>query len=168
MYADTCFVLPRTHQWLGLTSREQLMSPKCSKHQLMNFAKMLVAWWTNKKYSVLIWYIDIDRYIDICPIRPILSRCLTHLVVHMLNVTHLSAECRKVFWAYQMRKEKKSGFMFSYNYPLDFSVCCSLQFVTVATNRDPIKELIVSFIFHAIYSLIPLAKNSVTTNHVIS
>ena len=44
MYADTCFVLPRTHQWLGLTSREQLMSPKCSKHQLMNFAKMLVAW----------------------------------------------------------------------------------------------------------------------------
>ena len=44
MYADTCFVLPRTNQWLGLTSREQLMSPKCSKHQLMNFAKMLVAW----------------------------------------------------------------------------------------------------------------------------
>ena len=58
--------------------------------------------------------------------------------------------------------------MFSYNYPLDFSVCCSLQFVTVETNRDPIKELIVSFIFHAINSLIPLAKTSVTTNRVIS
>ena len=40
--------------WLGLTSREQLMSPECSKHQLLSFAKMLVVWWTKKKYSVLI------------------------------------------------------------------------------------------------------------------
>ena len=28
--------------WLGLTSREQLMSPECSKHQVLSFAKMLV------------------------------------------------------------------------------------------------------------------------------
>ena len=26
--------------WLGLTSREQLMSPKCSKHHVLSFAKM--------------------------------------------------------------------------------------------------------------------------------
>ena len=36
--------------WLGLTSREQLMSPECSKHQVLSFAKMLAVWWTNKKY----------------------------------------------------------------------------------------------------------------------
>ena len=30
--------------WLGLTSREQLMSPECSKHQVLSFAKMLVVW----------------------------------------------------------------------------------------------------------------------------
>ena len=30
--------------WLGLTSREQLMSPECSKHQVLSFAKMLVLW----------------------------------------------------------------------------------------------------------------------------
>ena len=28
--------------WLGLTSREQLMSPECSKHQVLSLAKMLV------------------------------------------------------------------------------------------------------------------------------
>ena len=28
--------------WLGLTSREQLMSPECSKHQVLSFAEMLV------------------------------------------------------------------------------------------------------------------------------
>ena len=28
--------------WLGLTSREQLMSAECSKHQLLSFAKMLI------------------------------------------------------------------------------------------------------------------------------
>ena len=28
--------------WLVLTSREQLMSPECSKHQVLSFAKMLV------------------------------------------------------------------------------------------------------------------------------
>ena len=30
--------------WFGLTSREQLISPECSKHQVMSFAKMLVVW----------------------------------------------------------------------------------------------------------------------------
>ena len=28
--------------WLELTSREQLMSPECSKHQVLSFAKILV------------------------------------------------------------------------------------------------------------------------------
>ena len=28
--------------WLGLKSREQLMSPECSKHQILSLAKMLV------------------------------------------------------------------------------------------------------------------------------
>ena len=28
--------------WLGLTSRKQLMSPECSKHQVLSFAKVLV------------------------------------------------------------------------------------------------------------------------------
>ena len=40
--------------WLGLMSREQLMSPVCSKQQMLSFAKMVVVWETNKKYSVLI------------------------------------------------------------------------------------------------------------------
>ena len=26
--------------WLGLMSREQLISPECSKHQILSFAKM--------------------------------------------------------------------------------------------------------------------------------
>ena len=30
--------------WIGLTSREQLMSPECSKHQVLSFSKMLVVW----------------------------------------------------------------------------------------------------------------------------
>ena len=30
--------------WLGLTSRRQLMSPECSKHEVLGFAKMLVVW----------------------------------------------------------------------------------------------------------------------------
>ena len=28
--------------WLGLTSREQLISPECSKHHVLSLAKMLV------------------------------------------------------------------------------------------------------------------------------
>ena len=28
--------------WLGLTIRDQLMSPECSKHQVLSLAKMLV------------------------------------------------------------------------------------------------------------------------------
>ena len=34
--------------WLGLTSREQLISPECSKHQVLGLAKMLVV---NKNYK---------------------------------------------------------------------------------------------------------------------
>ena len=30
--------------WLELTSKEQLMSPECSKHQVLSFAKMFVVW----------------------------------------------------------------------------------------------------------------------------
>ena len=48
--------------WLGLTSREQLMSPECSKHQVLSFPKMLVVWLTNKKYSVLISVLYISAY----------------------------------------------------------------------------------------------------------
>ena len=36
--------------WLGLTSREQLMSPECSKHQVLRLAKMLVV---NKQKHIL-------------------------------------------------------------------------------------------------------------------
>ena len=36
--------------WLGLMSREQLMSPECSKHQVLSFAKMLVV---NKQKNIL-------------------------------------------------------------------------------------------------------------------
>ena len=36
--------------WLGLTSREQLMSPECSKHQVLSLAKMLVV---NKQKNIL-------------------------------------------------------------------------------------------------------------------
>ena len=40
--------------WLALTTRQQLMSHDCSKQQALSFAKMLVVWRTNKKYTVLI------------------------------------------------------------------------------------------------------------------
>ena len=40
--------------WLQLTSTEKLMSPECSKHQVLSFFKMIVVWSTNKTYSVLI------------------------------------------------------------------------------------------------------------------
>ena len=50
--------------WLGLTSREQLMLPECSKHQVSSFAKMLVVWWTNKKYSVLISVLQSAQWIN--------------------------------------------------------------------------------------------------------
>ena len=30
--------------WFVLISRRQLMSPECSKHQELSFAKMLVVW----------------------------------------------------------------------------------------------------------------------------
>ena len=36
--------------WLRLTSREQLMSPECSKHQVLSLAKMLVV---NKQKNIL-------------------------------------------------------------------------------------------------------------------
>ena len=49
---------------LRLMSREQLMSPECSKHQVLSFAKMLVVWWTNKKYSVLISVLQSAQWIN--------------------------------------------------------------------------------------------------------
>ena len=49
--------------WLGLTSRE-LMSPECSKHQVLSFAQMLVVQWTNKKYSVLISVFQSAQWIN--------------------------------------------------------------------------------------------------------
>ena len=53
--------------WLGLTSREQLMSlmsPECSKHQVQSFAKILVVWWKNKKYSVLTSVLQSAQWIN--------------------------------------------------------------------------------------------------------
>ena len=50
---------------LGLTSTEQLMSPEFSKHQVLSFAKMLVEWWTNIKYSVLISFLQSAQWIYI-------------------------------------------------------------------------------------------------------
>ena len=48
--------------WLRLMSREQLMSPECSKHQVQSFAKILVMLWTNKKYCYYIYIIYIYIY----------------------------------------------------------------------------------------------------------
>ena len=39
--------------WFGLTSREQLMSPECSKHQVLSLAKMLVV---NEQYIYIYTY----------------------------------------------------------------------------------------------------------------
>ena len=50
--------------WLGLMSREQLMSPDCSKHQVLSFAKILVVWWMNKKYFVLISVLQSAQWIN--------------------------------------------------------------------------------------------------------
>ena len=50
--------------WLGLTSREQLMSPECSRHQVLSFAKMLVVGWTNKKCSILISVLQSAQWIN--------------------------------------------------------------------------------------------------------
>ena len=44
--------------WLGLPSREQLMSPECSKHQVLSLTKMLVV--NKQKYSIY------KKYISIC------------------------------------------------------------------------------------------------------
>ena len=55
--------------WFVLTSREQLMLPECSKHQVGSFAKMLVVWCVNKQYSALINVRKtlkfVEQYIDI-------------------------------------------------------------------------------------------------------
>ena len=50
--------------WLELTSREQLMSPECSKHHVLSFAKMLVVWWTNRNHSVLISVLQSAEWIN--------------------------------------------------------------------------------------------------------
>ena len=39
--------------WLGFSTREQPISPECSKHQVLSFAKAHVVWWTNKEYVVI-------------------------------------------------------------------------------------------------------------------
>ena len=54
--------------WFGLTSREQLMSPECSKHQILSFAKMLVVWWTNIIYILYFKQCEQIRIkLRICP-----------------------------------------------------------------------------------------------------
>ena len=40
------------------------MSPECSKHQVLSFAKILVMWWTDKKYSVLISVLRSAQWIN--------------------------------------------------------------------------------------------------------
>ena len=40
--------------WLALTRREYVMSPECTKHQVLSFTKMLVVWRPSQNYSVLI------------------------------------------------------------------------------------------------------------------
>ena len=62
---------------LGLTSREQLMLPECSKHQVLSFAKMLVVWWTNRKYSVLISVLQSAQWINSERIYPHISNIST-------------------------------------------------------------------------------------------
>ena len=54
IHRHMCRPLQDSSVLLGLTSKEQLMSPECSKHQVLSLAKMLVLWCTNKKYSGLI------------------------------------------------------------------------------------------------------------------
>ena len=47
---NTCFFLPRNHQCdSGLPSREQLISPECSQHQVLSLPKMLVV---NKQKKI--------------------------------------------------------------------------------------------------------------------
>ena len=48
--------------WLGLTSIEQLMSPECSKHQFLSFAKMFYIYIYMYIYKI---YICIYIYIHI-------------------------------------------------------------------------------------------------------
>ena len=40
--------------WLTLTRREYVMSPECTKHQVLSFTKMLVVWRPSQNYCVLI------------------------------------------------------------------------------------------------------------------
>ena len=39
---------------VGLMNREQLMSPECSKHQVLSFDTMIGVWRSNKECYVLI------------------------------------------------------------------------------------------------------------------
>ena len=68
--------------WLRLTSREQLMSPEFSKHQMLSFSKMVVVWLTNKKYFVLISVLQSTQLInseliftDTCFVLPRTHQC---------------------------------------------------------------------------------------------
>ena len=66
--------------WLGLMSREKLMSPECSKHQMLSFAEMLVVWQTNKKYAVLISVLQSAQWIN--------SECISIETSFLLPRTH--------------------------------------------------------------------------------
>ena len=48
--------------WLGLMSREQLMSPECSKHQILSSAKMLVV----KEQKILCFHQCSCVYVCMC------------------------------------------------------------------------------------------------------
>ena len=47
--------------WLGLTSREQLMSPECCKHQVLSFAKMLYIWCISR-FFLLFKMVPLEKY----------------------------------------------------------------------------------------------------------
>ena len=60
--------------WLGLTSTEQLMSPEFPKHQVLSFTKMLVVWWSNKRFSVLISVLQSNQ----CSVFSVLQSAQTY------------------------------------------------------------------------------------------
>ena len=57
--------------WLGLPSREQLMSPECKKHQVLSLAKMLVV----NKQNTLFSSVFTISILQCSPVFSILRRC---------------------------------------------------------------------------------------------
>ena len=49
---------------LGSTNREKLMSPECSKHQVLSFAKQALSFERTKKYSVLMSVLQSAQWIN--------------------------------------------------------------------------------------------------------